>query len=45
MRYGILGSIEQVCLSGIVFGRKIDPDDLTDQLCEFFFKGMKKLNS
>ena len=41
MRYGILGSIEQVCLTGITFGRKIDPDDLTDQLCEFLFNGMK----
>lgn len=40
MRYGILGSIEQVCLSGITFGRKIDPDDLTEQLCEFFFNGI-----
>jgi TetR/AcrR family fatty acid metabolism transcriptional regulator len=42
MRYGILGSIEQVCLTGITFGRKIDPDDLTEQLCEFFFSGIKK---
>ena len=40
MRYGILGSIEQVCLTGITFGRKIDPDDLTEQLCEFFFSGI-----
>ncbi|MBT8364141.1 MAG: TetR/AcrR family transcriptional regulator [Deltaproteobacteria bacterium] len=40
MRYGILGSIEQVCLSGITLDRNIDPDDLTEQLCEFFFKGI-----
>ncbi len=40
IRHGILGSIEQVCLSGITFGRDIDPDDLTEQLCEFFFKGI-----
>jgi TetR/AcrR family fatty acid metabolism transcriptional regulator len=40
IRHGILGSIEQVCLSGITFHRPIDPDDLTDQLCEFFFKGI-----
>jgi TetR/AcrR family fatty acid metabolism transcriptional regulator len=40
MRYGILGSIEQVCLSGITFGRDIDPDKLTDQMCEFFFRGI-----
>jgi len=42
MRYGILGSIEQVCLTGITFGRQIDPDNLTEQLCEFFFNGIKK---
>ena len=41
MRYGILGSIEQVCLSGITFGRGIDPDDLTEQICEFVFKGIE----
>ncbi|UCD77519.1 MAG: TetR/AcrR family transcriptional regulator [Desulfobacterales bacterium] len=40
LRHGILGSIEQVCLSGITFGRDIDPDELTEQLCEFFFKGI-----
>jgi TetR/AcrR family transcriptional regulator, fatty acid metabolism regulator protein len=40
IRHGILGGIEQVCLSGITFGRDIDPDDLTEQLCEFFFKGI-----
>jgi len=45
MRYGILGSIEQVCLSGITFGRKIDPDALTEQLCEFFFNGIKNESS
>jgi AcrR family transcriptional regulator len=45
MRYGILGSIEQVCLSGITFGRKIDSDNLTEQLCEFFFNGIKKESS
>jgi AcrR family transcriptional regulator len=45
MRYGILGSIEQVCLAGITFGRKIDPDDLTEQLCTFFFNGIKRERS
>jgi AcrR family transcriptional regulator len=40
IRHGILGSIEQVCLSGIIFGRKISPDDLTEDLCEFIFKGI-----
>ena len=42
LRHGILGSIEQVCLSGIIFGKSIEPDDLTDQLCEFIFKGVER---
>ena len=42
LRHGILGSIEQVCLSGIIFGREIDPDILTDQICELIFKGIKR---
>jgi len=45
IRYGILGSIEQVCLSGIIFGKPINPDELTEQLCEFIFKGIKKEGS
>ncbi len=45
IRYGILGSIEQVCLSGIIFGKKINPDELTEQLCEFIFSGIKKESS
>jgi hypothetical protein len=45
MRHGILGSIEQICLSGITFGRKIDPDALTEQLCDFCFNGIKRESS
>ncbi len=45
IRYGILGSIEQVCLSGIIFGKQINPDELTEQLCEFIFKGIRKEDS
>lgn len=40
IRHGILGAIEQVCLSGITFDRSIDPDDLTEQLCKIFFNGI-----
>jgi hypothetical protein len=40
IRHGILGSIEQVCLSGIIFGREISVDELTEDLCEFIFKGI-----
>jgi len=36
----ILGSIEHVCLSGIIFNRKISTDVLTDNLCNFIFKGI-----
>ena len=42
MRHSILGSIEQVCLSGITFGKDIDSDDLTDQICEIIFKGIQQ---
>ena len=42
LRHAILGSIEQICLSGITFGKDIDPDDLTEQLCEFIFHGIER---
>ena len=42
IRHGIFGSIEQVCLSGVIFGRAIDPDVLTEELCEFVFKGIAR---
>jgi TetR/AcrR family fatty acid metabolism transcriptional regulator len=41
IRLGIIGSIEQVCLSGVVFGREISPDDITENLCEFIFSGIE----
>ena len=40
IRHSILGSIEQVCLSGITFGKDINPDDLTEQICEIIFRGI-----
>ena len=42
IRLGIIGSIEQVCLSGVVFDREISPDDITENLCEFIFKGIER---
>jgi len=42
IRHGIFGSIEQVCLSGVIFGRAIDPDALTEELCEFVFQGITR---
>ena len=43
IRLAIIGSIEQVCLSGVVFGREISPDDITENLCEFIFKGIERV--
>jgi AcrR family transcriptional regulator len=40
IRQIILGSIEQVCLTGITFEREIDPDELTEQICEIVFRGI-----
>lgn len=40
IRHSILGSIEQVCLSGITFEKEINPDELTEQICEIIFKGI-----
>ena len=42
VRQVIFGSIENVCLTGIAFNREISPDDLTEDLCEFVFKGIQK---
>jgi AcrR family transcriptional regulator len=41
IRQIILGSIEQVCLTGITFDRKIDPDALTEDICEIIFNGIR----
>ena len=40
IRQIILGSIEQVCLTGITFDRAIDPDALTEDICEIIFNGI-----
>ena len=36
----IFGSIEYLCLTGVLFGREINGDDITDKLCDFVFKGL-----
>lgn len=41
IRQVLLGSIEQICMTGIVFGREIDPDALTDDLCACLFGGIQ----
>jgi AcrR family transcriptional regulator len=40
LRQVILGSIEHVCLSGVAFNREISPDELTEELCKFIFRGI-----
>ena len=42
IRHGILGSIEQISFSGVIFGREISPDKLTEDLCELLFKGIER---
>jgi len=44
IRHSILGSIEQVCLSGITFEKEINPDDLTEQICEIIFGGIRTID-
>ena len=41
IRQTILGSIEHICLSGIVFEREMFPEEITDHLCEVLFDGIK----
>jgi len=45
MREIILGSLEHLCLPGLIFGREIVPDLLTDQMCRVIFAGMAKARS
>lgn len=40
MRQIILGAIEHACLPSIIFQREMDPDALTDGLCEVIFQGI-----
>ena len=41
IRQVIFGSIEHVCLTGVIFKGEISPDDLTEDLCKFIFKGIE----
>jgi TetR/AcrR family transcriptional regulator, fatty acid metabolism regulator protein len=42
MRQAILGALENVCLTGVVFDREISPDELTESLCHILFSGIEK---
>jgi TetR/AcrR family fatty acid metabolism transcriptional regulator len=37
LRQIILGSIEHLCLPGVIFNQKINPDALTEELCKILF--------
>ena len=41
IRQVILGALEHVCLTSIVFDREISPDELSESLCELIFKGIE----
>ena len=45
IRQVIFGSIEHVCLTGVIFKGEISPDDLTDDLCKFIFRGIEPVSS
>jgi len=38
----ILGALENVCLTAVVFDRAISPDELSEYLCELLFNGIEK---
>ena len=42
IRQVILGALENICLTGVVFDREISPDDLTESLCGLLFSGIEK---
>jgi AcrR family transcriptional regulator len=44
IRQVIFGSIEHVCLTGVIFKGEISPDDLTEDLCKFIFRGIEPTN-
>ena len=41
IRQVILGALEHVCLTSIVFDREISPDELSENLCELIFRGIE----
>lgn len=40
IRQTVLGGIEHLCLTSVIFNREISPDDLTEDLCELIFHGI-----
>lgn len=37
----LLGCMEHVCMTGVVFDRAFSPDELTENLCKFVFAGLQ----
>lgn len=42
LRQVIIGGIEHLCLPGVIFARDISPDELTEELCNVVFQGIKR---
>ncbi len=42
VRQVVLGAIEHMCLTDVIFNKKISPDKLTENLCNFLFKGIER---
>ncbi len=42
VRDSILGSIEHLCLPSVIFGKKMDPDEVAESLCTIIFDGIRR---
>jgi len=42
IRQIILGAIEHLCLPAVIFGYDIEPDKMTDDICDVIFEGIVK---
>ena len=42
IRQCLMGCIEQICMSRVIFEQAISPDELTDDVCRFMFAGLAK---
>jgi len=42
LRQIVLGMIEHLCLPGLLFGRDMSPDILTQNICKVLYEGMEK---
>ncbi|MBF0302564.1 MAG: TetR/AcrR family transcriptional regulator, partial [Desulfamplus sp.] len=42
LRQVILGSIEHACLGEVIFGKELDIDKVSENICNIIFKGVQK---